>query len=144
VAWHFAASKGWANERYDCDSCRKRTGTRVRPDRPNCRKYFPDDYDTLSEEAWWSATYRTDKGDSYYPDDFRWPECPVSALTHERGHFDPIGLIQIITEARNTGGKGAAFAITKRDARMYDAAAVVEQCRNAEHAAASKAMHEHR
>jgi hypothetical protein len=62
----------------------------------------------------------------------------VSALTHNRGDFDPISLIQILGEARTVGGKGAVWAMVKRDARMFDAAAVIESCRDAAHTARAK------
>jgi hypothetical protein len=65
----------------------------------------------------------------------------VSALTHARGDFDPVGLIQILSDARTVGGRGAVFAIAKRDVRMYDAAATMERCRVAHHNAQAEAMH---
>jgi hypothetical protein len=141
LAWHFAASGGWGKPLYDCGGCCKTTGSRLRPRPYNCKTHHPEDYDTLSEQAWWSAEYQTEKGERYYPDNFRWPECPVSTLTgpHAPG-FDPVSIVELIGEARRVGGRGAVFAISKRDARLYDAAAVIEQCRDAERSAAMKAI----
>ncbi len=64
----------------------------------------------------------------------------MSTLAREREDFDPVGIVELIGEARRVGGRGAVFALCKRDARLYDAAAMIEQCRNAEHAAAVKAI----
>lgn len=41
----------------------------------------------------------------------------------------------MISEARTVGGRAAVWALVKRDARLYDAAAVIEQCRASEHSA---------
>ncbi|MEN6535354.1 MAG: hypothetical protein ABFD89_16945, partial [Bryobacteraceae bacterium] len=73
------------------------------------------------------------------PQNFRWDECPVSALTTPH-NFDAVGIVQTITGARSVGGRGAVYAMCKRDARLYDAAMVIEECRAAEHAAAVKAI----
>jgi len=39
------------------------------------------------------------------------------------------------------GGRGAVWALVKGDARLYDAAAVMEGCRVAEHNARNKALY---
>ena len=72
----------------------------------------------------------------YYPE-FRWHECPVSVLTVSRDplSLDPIDTVDRLTEARTVGGRGAVWSMCKRDARLYDAALVIEQCRMMERAA---------
>jgi hypothetical protein len=79
--------------------------------------------DTLSgERGWWDAEYLTEGKNPkpYYPDEFRWHECPVATLTRERDDgFDPIALVQIVTEARSVGGRGGVFAVARRDPRLY-------------------------
>jgi hypothetical protein len=47
--------------------------------------------------------------------------------------------VELIGEARRVGGKGAVFALCRRDARLYDAAAVIESCLVSVRAAAMKA-----
>lgn len=76
----------------------------------------------------------------YYPDNFRWPECPVSALRGRPG-FDAIAMAQQIAEARAVGGRAAVWSLVRRDPRLFDAALVVESCRVAEHNARLKVLY---
>jgi hypothetical protein len=78
----------------------------------------------------------------YYPDDFRWPECPVSALTAPRDALsvDPVEVVRYLGEIRVVGGKAALFRQTRNDARMFDAALVIEAARASEAAARMEAV----
>jgi len=83
------------------------------------------------------------RGDTvpYHPDDFEWPECPVSALTRPAAPpaMDPVELASLLSETHAVGGRGAVFSLARRDPRLFDAAAVIERCRVAEHNARVKA-----
>jgi hypothetical protein len=66
----------------------------------------------------------------------------VSALLADReGGFDPVGTIDLLTEMRNAGGRAAVWALARRDARLFDAAGIVQRCRAAEDMASYKATH---
>lgn len=138
MAWHFGASGGWAKRNYDCAACKRDPARR----RYNCRRYFRSDYDSLSEARWWSAIYYTDQDNKkeYRPDEFRWHECPISALSAPRDGWDPVEVVTLLGEARMLG-RGALYQLCKKDARLWDAAVVIEHCRNAERVARFKAEH---
>ena len=55
--------------------------------------------------------------------------------------MDPVELASLLSEAQAVGGRGAVFNLVRSDPRLFDAAAVIERCRVAEHNARMKAMY---
>lgn len=79
----------------------------------------------------------------YYPDNFEWPECPVSAFSVSRDplSLDPVETVALLTDAYAVGGRGAVWALCRKDARLYDAALVIEHCRVSEKAARMEVLY---
>jgi hypothetical protein len=59
-----------------------------------------------------------------------------------RDAWDPVEIVRLLGETRAVGGRGAVWALCKRDGRLLDAATVIEGCRVAEHNAAINAQRE--
>lgn len=129
IAFHFARTGGWANERYECGACRRHGWHAGR----NCAKHFPALVDPARPPCW-HAEYRTGKGEAYSVDGTEVNECPVSLITPRS-----LELVQIFARARYVADEGGAALfgpdISRWPIWAVDATVVIEQERAKEQAA---------
>src|SRR5260370_16576147 len=75
VAWTFAKSGGYDNEKYDCELCEEAKYYEQR----NCNKFFPDQPHNSKFE--WQPEFQTSKGSFFGVSELQCTDCPVSFIT---------------------------------------------------------------